>query len=79
MVIDDFDIRGSFRFPFEADSKLIVDPNTELAFPAAAQSFQPVPAKRSQVFKGSRGVETDQASTSLFFDVHPFDDAPAAH
>ena len=49
---------------------MVIDPDTELAFPAAAQCFQPVPAKRSQIFKGSGGVEPDQASTSLFFDVH---------
>jgi hypothetical protein len=35
--------------------------------------------KRSQVFKGSRGVEPDQASSNLFLDVHKFKDAPAAH
>jgi hypothetical protein len=52
VVIDDFDIGWSFRFPFEADSKLVIDPNAELAFAAAAQRFQPVAAKRAQVFEG---------------------------
>jgi hypothetical protein len=55
---------------------LVVDPNTELAFAATGQRFQPVAAKRSQIFQGSRGVEPDQASPSLFFDVHQFNDAP---
>jgi hypothetical protein len=58
---------------------LVIDPNAELAFTAATQRFQPVAAKRSQVFKGSRGVEPDQASSNLFLDIHQFKDAPAAH
>jgi hypothetical protein len=78
VVIDDFDIGRSFRFPFEADSKLVIDANTELALAAAAQRFQPIAAKRSQVFKGSGRVEPDQASSNLFFDVHQFNDAMAA-
>ena len=50
----------------------------ELALAAAAQRFQPIAAKRSQVFKGSGRVEPDQASSNLFFDVHQFNDAMAA-
>ena len=79
MIVGDFDIDGSFRFPFEADSKLVIDPNAELAFAAASQRFQSVAAQCSQVFQGSSGVEPDQASSSLFFDVNQFNDAPAAH
>jgi hypothetical protein len=58
---------------------LVIDPDAELAFTRAAQRFQPVAAKRSQIFQGSRGVEPDQAGSSLFFDVHQFEDALAAH
>jgi len=57
---------------------LVIDPNAELAFTAAAQRFQAIAAKRPQVFQGSRGVEPDQASSNLFFDVRQFNDAPAA-
>jgi len=77
VVVGDFDIGRSFSFPFEADSILVVDPNAELAFAAAPQRFKPVAAKRSQVVQGSRGVEADQASSRLLFDVHQFNNAPA--
>jgi hypothetical protein len=79
VVIGDFDISRSFRFAFEADSKLVVDPNAALALATAAQRFQPVPAECPQVFKASRGVKPDQASSNLIFDVHQFNDAMAAH
>jgi hypothetical protein len=78
VVVGDFDIGRPFRFPVEANSILIVDPNAELAFAVTPQRFQPVAAKRSQIFEGSRGVEPDQARSSLFFDVRQFNDAPAA-
>jgi hypothetical protein len=79
VVVRDFDIGWSLGFPFEADSILIVDPDAELAFPIANQGFHSVPAERSQIFQGCRGVKPDQTSSSLHFDIHQFNDALAAH
>src|SRR5271157_1532388 len=79
VVVGDFDIGRSFRFPVEADSILVVDPNAELALAAAAQRFQPVPAKCPQVLQGSRGVQPDQTRSSLLFNVHQLNYAQSFH
>jgi hypothetical protein len=49
VVIDDFDISRSSRFPFEADSKLAIDPNADwpLRPPLSASSRLPGSARRS--------------------------------
>ena len=79
VVVRDFDIGRSFRFPMEADSILVIDTNTELALAAAAQRFKPIAAKRPKVLQRSRGVQPDQARSSLLFDVYQFNDAQACH
>src|SRR5271170_4733562 len=72
VVVGDFDIGRSFRFPVEADSILVVDSNTELPFAATAQRFEPIAAQRPQVFQRGRGVRPDQARSSLLFNIHQF-------
>jgi hypothetical protein len=79
VTIRDFGIGRSFRIPFEADPKLVVDTNNELACTAAPQRFQSVAAKGSQIFQASCGVEPDQPCSNLLFDVHQFNDALAVH
>src|ERR1017187_8229696 len=79
VVIGNFDIGWSLRFPSETDSKLVVDPNAELAFAAAAQCFQTVASECSEVFQGGCGVEANQPSSNLLFDIHQFNDAMATH
>src|SRR5664279_2474654 len=64
VVAGDFDIGRSFRFPVEADSILVVDPNAELPLAAAAQRFEPIAAKRPKVVERGRGVQPDQAHSS---------------
>src|ERR1700722_16726447 len=75
VVVGDFDIDRSFRFPVEADSILVVDPNAELPLAVADQRFEQIAAKRPKVLQRSRGVQPDQARSSLFFDVHELNDA----
>jgi hypothetical protein len=58
---------------------LVINPDTELALPVAGQRFQAVAAKRSQVLKRRRGVEPDQARSSLFLNVQEFANAMAGH
>src|ERR1035437_683281 len=79
VVVGDFDIGRSFRFPVEADSILVVDPNAEPALAAAAQRFQSVPAKCPQVLHRGRGVQPDQTRSSLLCNVHQFNHAQALH
>src|SRR5260370_3641408 len=79
VVIGDFDIGRSFRFPVEADSILVVDPNAELAFAASAQGFKPIAAKRPKVLQRSGGIEPDQARSSLLFNIHQFNEPLAIH
>jgi hypothetical protein len=51
MIIDDLDpLRRAFA-PNEADSPLIVDPDTMLTLPATAQSLQPVSWNCRHVFQ----------------------------
>src|SRR5271165_3060201 len=63
VVVGDFDIGRSFRFPVEADSILVVDPNTELPLAGADRRLQPVPAKCPQILQRRRGVQPDQAGS----------------
>jgi hypothetical protein len=70
---------GPFASQFEADSILVVDPNVELALAAAAQRFEPIAAQRPEVLQRGCRVQPDQARSSLFFDVHQFNDAQAVH
>jgi hypothetical protein len=56
VVVGDFDIGRSFRFPVEADSILVIDPNAEPALAAAAQRFEPIGAQRPQVFTNSLSI-----------------------
>jgi hypothetical protein len=65
VVVRDFDVGRSLRFPMETDSILVVDTNAELALAAAAQRFRPIAAKRPKVLRRSRGVQPDQARSSL--------------
>jgi hypothetical protein len=54
---------------------LVIDPNAELAFAVADKRFEPITAKRPQVFQRSRRVQPDLARSSLLFDVYQFNDA----
>jgi hypothetical protein len=51
MIIDDFDAFRRAFAPDEADSPLIVDPDTMLTLPVAAQSLKPVSRNRRHVLQ----------------------------
>jgi hypothetical protein len=52
MVVDDFYVGWPRLGPSEADSELLVDSNTVLAFPDAFQRFEAVSGRYPQVFQG---------------------------
>src|SRR5579863_8919467 len=60
VVVGDFDIGRSFRFPVKADSISIVDPGAELPRAVAAQSFKAVSDGRWRAAT-SRGFRPEQA------------------
>ena len=57
MIIDDLDAFGSAFAPEEADTPLIVDPDTMLPLPVTSQSLQTVSWDCRQVLQGSRVVQ----------------------
>jgi hypothetical protein len=60
VVIDDLDLFGVAVSPNEADTPLIVDPDTVLAGTVSAQRFQAVARKQGQVFQTARGSQLIQ-------------------
>ena len=57
MVIDDFHIIGVAVSPCKANTPLIVDANTVLAFPVAFKSPQTIAWRRRQVSKFRRDIK----------------------
>jgi len=68
VVIDDFDIGGSFRAPSEANAVLVVDSNTVLSLSAAARRFEPVSPNRKEVLNRSCRIEPEKPSAPLILD-----------
>jgi hypothetical protein len=57
VIVGYLNVNRTILGPNETDPELIVDPNRMLAFPIAAQRFQPVAGRRSQVVELDCGVE----------------------
>jgi hypothetical protein len=57
MIIGDLDVIGSAVPPREADTPLVVDPDRVLTFSAAAQGFELIPGRNSQIVKARRGIQ----------------------
>ena len=57
MVVDDLDVIGIIIVPCKADTPLVVDPDTMLAFPVTMQCFQVIGRRNPQGFKEARGIE----------------------
>jgi hypothetical protein len=61
MIVDDCDVKGVTPYELEADSPLIVDPNTPLPLAIALESLKPVRRRLLQILELSRGVELRKA------------------
>jgi hypothetical protein len=57
VVVDDFDIGGSFLSPDKTDAPLVIDPDGVLASMVARQRFEPVGRWRAQIVETARGME----------------------
>ncbi len=55
VIVDDFDVMRVSVLPFETDSVLIIDADTELALPIARKRFQPVSGWDGQICKRYSG------------------------
>ena len=60
MIVDNGDIERVTVAPPEADSPRVVDANTVLTDPIAAQLLQPIPRRDAQVIQRDRGVDLSQ-------------------
>ena len=57
MVVDNLGTPDMSVAPFEADPKLVVDPDTPLPFAILLQPFQSILRRHAQKFQCRRGVE----------------------
>lgn len=60
MIIHDFDVQGIPRVPLEANTPLVVDANTVLSAPIAAQSFQAICWRHAQILQCLRPIQHTQ-------------------
>ena len=57
MVVHDFNVLDIAVHPNEADSPLIIDPNTMLSASLTPQRFQPIGRRYTQVDQGSSIIQ----------------------
>jgi len=57
IVFGDFDVMGNILFPGEADSVLIVDPDTVLPFAVSLQGLQSIAGRDQQIRKDASVIE----------------------
>jgi hypothetical protein len=62
MVVYDFNRIRFALDPGEADTVLVIDANTILAFPLAPKSFQLIAGRYSQLFQRTDGIELIELS-----------------
>jgi len=60
MIIHDFDVQGIPIVPLEANPPLVVDANTMLSAPIAAQSFQAIGRRHAQILQCLRTIQHPQ-------------------
>jgi hypothetical protein len=75
VVIDDFDIAGSFLSPNKTDSELIVNADAVLTFSVSPERLEPVASNGSEILNGFSGIQTNQAHPGLIFNVDEFSHA----
>jgi hypothetical protein len=68
VVVDDFDLPGILIPPCKADSPLIVDPDTPLAFPIATKFFQPVSGRLCKFFDAVHARDLAKLAEGNSFD-----------
>jgi hypothetical protein len=71
MIIYNLNIFGTFRRSPEANAELVVDPDAPLAFPVAAQRFQPVAGRHTHVVQVPRQIKLNQLAKRLTFNPRP--------
>jgi len=62
VVVDNFDLMGIFFKPEEADTPLVIDPNTILPSAVAFEGFKVIAGRVSQVCQPSGGVKHSELS-----------------
>jgi hypothetical protein len=68
MVIDDFDVFRTAIRPSKTDAKLIVDADTALPTPVAAQCFEAIAGRRCQIAQLNRRIQLDELARADFRD-----------
>jgi len=69
VVVGDFDIVGVPALPSEADSPLIVDPDTVLARAVSREALQSIPWGYAQVAQRLGGIQQQQLPMSPSLDI----------
>jgi len=62
MVVGDFHLERVPIFPYEANSKLIIDSYAELTFPFGLQSLKTVPGRNAKVIQTSCRIQQKKLS-----------------
>ncbi len=63
MIINDFNLKSVVCSPHDANEVLVVDPNTVLPMPLAAQFFQAVPRRSREIVEFRCGIKHGQLAT----------------
>ena len=69
MVVDDLDVPSLIIAPDKTDALLVVDTNAELTLPVAAQRFQPIARRYSQIVEQRGRINRQQLGTSPPLDL----------
>jgi hypothetical protein len=64
VVVDDFDLLGTFLGPDEANPELIVDPDRVLTLAVARELFQAIAGRRAQVVQIDRRTQVAKLAAS---------------
>ena len=68
MVVHNLDVHRTRGPPLEADTVLVIDPNTMLPRAVSSQALEVVPWRHEQVIEGSRRVQYPQFPACGYFD-----------
>ena len=68
MIVHNFHVMRFALPPDEADSPLMIYPNTMLSNPVSFESLEPVARRNSKILKTGGRIEIDQLAASYAFD-----------
>lgn len=74
MIVNNLDVRWSFRRPPKANSELVIDANAPLTFSVPAQRFKPISRWYAHIIHTLCQIKLDQFAQSL-----PLDSGPPAN